>query len=625
MPKQPHILIFSLLFPSLAHALNEDIEQVVVTGSYSASKENTVANSITVLNSKRISQLGKNNLVDVLRSVSGLTVRQLGGAGGVNELYIRGGESNFTLVMIDGVKVNDSTNTRGGGFNFNSLNLESIERVEILRGTQSAVYGGDALAGVINIISKKPDTHRNQQRAFFELGQASAFSAGYGVSAASDTISAKLDISTTDRGELVDGSLYENNQVFTGLSWQPNEDSLFEWKLRFLDDERYSYPEQSGGDIYAQSDVLELNSSQELSQNFSWQQRFHRHWQSRVDINLFNRDSVMDSPGIPPYNAVPPHNADTKYKNNEIKWVNTLGVEQLFWLNTGFVLQREDGTSTGSIANTVDTPFSLNRENQAAFIEVNYAKEGVFSTRLSARYDNPEELSSETSINFGLQVPISSNLDASFNWGDGFKLPSFFALGHPLVGNPELKPERARNSELRLSYQHENLGRLSVTWFDNHLSDLVDFDSELLTNVNRAVVDITGLEADWEFNSSKNTSFRLFATFMNINTHEEEVVLSGRPEQQAGINFNWQLSEAKSANFDFRHVGEQFDTSLYSGTSVREVLPSYNIVDVNFNLELTENINLLIAVNNLLNETYFEAIGFSSPGRNAFIKTGINF
>ena len=623
MIKKYFPLITITIAPCFVEA--DEIEKIVVTGTYTAMQSNESTATVTVLERDDISKLGKTNVIDVLRSVSGLTVRQFGGAGGINELSIRGGESNFTLVMIDGVKVNDSTNTRGGGYNFNSLNVNSIERIEIIRGTQSAVYGGDALSGVVNIITRIPEKNSVNQQVFLDVGQYGYYSAGYDLAINKNDVTAKVNISTTDRGDEITGSTYENKQVLAGLGWQATTNTNLSWKFRYLDDERYSYPEQSGGDIYSQSDLLEFNSSEEYSQNFSWQQNVHDFWQSRVDINLYKKSAKMDSPGILPYDAVPPNNADTEFKNTEYKWINTLAQHKNYWFNVGAILQEEEGDSVGSLAGFMDTSFYLKRKNKAAFIESHYENQDVFSAQMTIRYDDPDALDSEISTNVGLELPINSAFSLAYNWGEGFKLPSFFALAHPLVGNPALKPERSKTQEIRLTYKSEQFGYGNITWFDSAFSDLVDFDPELFTNVNRAKVDIDGFEADWTLNSSENSQIKIYTTQLNIDTHDKDVVLSGRPETQYGANFNWAFSSDKSVNIDFIHVSEQFDTSLYSGSSVREALDSYNLIGANLAWQITEKIDLLVAVNNLLDEEYFEAVGFSSPGRNFHLKTTMSF
>src|SRR5690606_1714833 len=105
---------------------------------------------------EQLLQLSSHNLVDALRQVPSLWVEEQGGPGGVTSINLRGSEANHTLVLLDGVQLNDPTNTRGGAFDLKGINIESIERIEIIRGAQSAIYGSDALAGVIHIITQTP-------------------------------------------------------------------------------------------------------------------------------------------------------------------------------------------------------------------------------------------------------------------------------------------------------------------------------------------------------------------------------------------------------------------------------------------------------------------------------------
>lgn len=617
------LMAVAMCCPAVSNS--QELESVVVTGTYSHSSGDALVSSVTIIDRNQIESMGKTNLADVLRTITGINLRQAGGAGGVSGLYIRGAEPNFTLVMIDGMKVNDTTNSRGGGFNFNSFDVESIERVEVLRGTQSATYGGDALAGVINIITKTPQQGPAEQRAFLELGEDGAFNAGYGIGFSNGTVAAKANISTVDRGELTVGSEYENTQVVTSLAWQAAEGTRASWQFRWLDDEGYSFPEQSGGDKYALSDDLEFNSSEESSHRISWQQALMGGWQSELAFTLFSRDSVMGSPGVIPFDFVPPNNADTNYENTEFQWVNSVDITQEFSVNLGLVLQSEEGESMGTLAGVLDTSFTLDRDNKAAFIELAYEYENAFSTHLNVRRDDPDNLDAETSFNVGLTVPFAKNFKLSANVGEGFKLPSFFALGHPLVGNAELKPERAKTTEIGLSYRHDVFGLAAITWFENEFTDLVDFDAELFTNVNRAMVDTDGFEVSWSFNSSENTSIRLHATFTDVDTHNENVILSARPEQLYGAVFSLQVKDNLSTNIDFRHVSEQYDTSLYSGQSLRETLDAYDVVNANVIWHALDNVSLRLSLDNLLDETYFESIGFSSPGRNVRLKVAVDF
>ena len=135
------------------------LEEMLVTGAYSPLPVLTA--STTVLDAPQIEALNKRNLAGLLQTVPGLLVEEQGGPGGLTAVSVRGGESNFTLVLLDGVPVNDPTNSRGGSFDFANLNSALIERIEVVRGPRSSIYGSDALAGVINIVTRREESgHR---------------------------------------------------------------------------------------------------------------------------------------------------------------------------------------------------------------------------------------------------------------------------------------------------------------------------------------------------------------------------------------------------------------------------------------------------------------------------------
>ena len=144
----------------------QELENVLVTGTYVPQPMADLSSSVTVLDREFLQVTNKRTVADALRTVPGLLIEELGGPGGLTAVSIRGGEANFTLVLVDGVELNDPTNTRGGSYDFSKLDMASIERIEIVRGAQSAIYGSDALAGVINIITlRSTETHQQRVRA----------------------------------------------------------------------------------------------------------------------------------------------------------------------------------------------------------------------------------------------------------------------------------------------------------------------------------------------------------------------------------------------------------------------------------------------------------------------------
>ena len=133
-----------------------------MTGSRVATPRDDVAANITVLSREDFEVEKPRQLADILRRVAGVHMDQVGGRGGTGSLYLRGADPNYTLVLVDGVRVNDPTNARGGSFDSSTFDVADIERVEIARGPYSAVYGGDALAGVVNIVTRRAPPRRRR-------------------------------------------------------------------------------------------------------------------------------------------------------------------------------------------------------------------------------------------------------------------------------------------------------------------------------------------------------------------------------------------------------------------------------------------------------------------------------
>ena len=158
-------MIWILLAANGGVAMPTSQPEIIVTGSRVATTADDIAANITVLKREDFDVEKPAKLSDILRRVAGLHVDQVGGRGGTGSLYMRGADPNYTLVLVDGVRVNDPTNARGGSFDFSALDVADVERVEIARGPYSAVYGGDALAGVINIVTRHAPAEKGHASA----------------------------------------------------------------------------------------------------------------------------------------------------------------------------------------------------------------------------------------------------------------------------------------------------------------------------------------------------------------------------------------------------------------------------------------------------------------------------
>ena len=170
-------------------------------------------------------------------------------------------------------------------------------------------------------------------------------------------------------------------------------------------------------------------------------------------------------------------------------------------------------------------------------------------------------------------------MSASANWGEAFKLPSFSALGNPLVGNPELSPETAANWDIGLAWSVNTDLRLAATGFFNDFENLVDFDSETFRNVNRKNVKTSGVELEFGWQAKPQVRVRGQLTYTDIEVKGEDSILTGRPEWVASATANWQFAERWDTVLDYRYSGEQWSTSRYAGSEESRLLDAFHRLD----------------------------------------------
>lgn len=591
-------------------------EQLIVTGTYSPLTATQVSSTVSVIDRATITQLNKTNLADVLQTVPGVLVERQGGPGGLTVASIRGGESNYTVVMIDGVALNDPGNTRGGAFDLGNINVDSIERIEIVRGPQSAIYGADALAGVINIITLQPQKG-HQQMLSYTTGDESYEQIGLGLSGRTEQLDYSVQLRTRDSGEPVEGSEAEDNEVNLRFGWRPNVAHYVSLSYRYFDGERSSYPEQSGGPLYALSPDLDFTDYTDESAALTWQYQITEFWKSQVQATRYQREEDYTSPGIPPYMAVPGSGSQTEFTRDQVSWINTLGQQGKFWANLGLEQRKEEGDSVGylDMGFLLPTDFSLKRTTDSGFIDLNAQVNERLLLQGSVRYDDPENFDSETSTKVGLRFSLTDRLTLRSSFGEGYKLPSFFSLGHPLVGNPDLQPEKAESWDIGVEWQINDQLFTGVDYFDNAYRDAIDFDSELFTNVNRDRVDASGVEwqAHWQSLDGR-VGIRTHATYTDIDVKDSVSILTGRPQARAGATVNWRVNDQWNTLLDYQWVDEQFASSQHTGNAVFAKLDDYHRVDVNLFWNINEVVKANFTVENLLDEDYQTAIGFPAPG-----------
>jgi vitamin B12 transporter len=594
---------------------------VVVTGSRVAATPADLGANVTVLDREYFDVEKPTKLADALERVAGIHVDQVGGRGGTSSLYLRGADPNYTLVLVDGVRVNDPTNARGGSFDFATFDMADVERIEIARGPYSAIYGGDALAGVINIITRKAPAQSTRasldaMAGAFDTRELSLNAAG---PAGNGTWS--LGASDSREGEPMRGNDFESQRVSLGYNTGYGENTQLNLSARYSESARAGFPDDSGGHEFAAIRDVETRDTDEAVFGAGV-----THLAGNATFNLtlgyFDREDHVDSPGVAPGVrdpfGVPPSVIDSRIERFTATFTGTQRLSDLFTLAYGAEYQREQGSSDGELdfggGFLLPTSFDLTRNSLAPFAEARLSTPFGLSAQAGVRVDKPGGEDSVTSPRLRVAYDLGGNgLRLAGSWGKAFKLPSLYALGHPLVGNPNLVPERSESHELELSQLVADGDVFwSITWFDGEFRNAIDFDSgppPMLVNRNR--VDTRGLELAGRYSTSDTWAFDASVTQARSRIASSGAELRNRPEWRGGVGAHWSPSSTLRFSASATYVGESFDSSIATGDVN---LDAYTRLDVSAVWQLSEKFETYLAVDNLTDEKYQQFVGFESRG-----------
>lgn len=598
-----------------------ELKPLVVTGTVfptSFSHKSTVG--LTVLDREQIQSSQTTSVIDLLRHVPGLHIDQAGGRGSVSSVYTRGADPNFTTVLIDGVKVNDPTNNRGGSFDFSTLSTDNIERIEIVRGPYSAIYGSDAMGGVINIITRpgkgKPTVSVEAEGGRFDFARTLVRSGGSG-----DRWDYSISASYLDNGEPVEGSSFLSTAVTANGGWSFSDMLDFRTVLRYAESESEAFPDDSGGPLFAVLRDVDEKDSEELSFGAQLEGEPSAVWQYSANFALFHREETIASPGVTPgvrdEFGIPANSADTDFH----RYVLTLNQQFQLWeastFAIGFEGVKEKGSSRGELefdGEPTPTRFDLDRNIIAPFFEFQYAFQFGLSLRGGARLDVPEEFDSEFSPRLGAAYTFEkTDTTVSANWGEGFKLPSFFALGNSIVGNPDLKPETSRGFDTGVTQPlWEERASVKATFFHNTFFDAIDLEeTPTLRLVNRSKVVTEGVEVSFSLKPLPELLWTAHLTYLETDIRGTEEELRNRPKWRGGFSIGWHPTPTTHVRLATTHVGEVLDSSIPTGDLF---LDPYNRVDLAASWNFSEHWKFLLTVDNLFDADYEEFAGFPAPG-----------
>jgi len=633
MEKKIFILITMLfLIPNItfAEVKKEEVtlEEIVVTASRIEESPKEVASSVTVITEKEIENRKARTVFEVLRSVPGLDVRQSGGPGKLTDIFIRGAKSEHTLVMIDGVEMNDPMST-GRGYDLSKLTVDNIERIEIVRGPQSTLYGSDAIGGVINIITKKGE---GKPKFFFsgEGGSYHTYLGTVGLSGGTKLVNYSFGISHFDtKGFSAANKKYGNTEkdghrntsFSTRLGLTPIEPSEIDLILRYMDS-------KTDLDLGGGANKDDPNYVLELRELFLRTQGrlllFDGLWEQKLGFSLADHDRDYRDKQDPLH---PFDSSKGTYDGTMLKmdWQHNLFFHKTNTLTLGVEYEKEKGEFryfSESMWGPYESVFPEKSASTKAFYfqdKLSYY-ESFFAT-LGLRVDDHSRFGSKATFRIAPSYLFKkTGTRIKGTYGTGFKAPTLYQLFAPAtawgpIGNPNLKPEKSKGwdggFEQFLFGEKVSLG---ATYFRNDFKDLVDFDwVQGYINIDKARTE--GVEFFISVCPIEDLTLSANYTYTDTEDKETKEKLLRRPRHKGGLNLGYRFLDKGNINLNLIYVGRRDDFTPYPK---RGEVGGYTLVNLASSYDIHKNFQIFGRIENLFNKKYEDVWGYGTAGFSIF-------
>jgi len=581
--------------------------------------------SVVVLTRSEIEDRHAVSAADLLATVPFLHLAQNGAAGSFTSVSIRGGKPKFTLVLLDGAPVNDITNILGGSVDLSSISTGNIERIEIVRGPLSSIYGSEAVSGVINIISRrdaKPTVELQAEGGGFGSGQAVVTARGshqkisYGVSGSYFNIS-----------DQVKSDAFSLGMAAADVRFEPGSNKSLEAQIRYQHDQDSSFPINGGGPELSILQTPEQRHSGAIIFSSAFHHQFIAKWLYGVEVSYFRQGERSNTPAIldrprPTFRSVPSQIADTSFQRVQARFSNQIVFNSKFTGRVTAGYSGEDGTSDGLLANRIPTHFHLERPAFKAGGEMIYNVSRLTAS-FGAGVDKSSGFGPYPAARAGLNLRLfGGQTTLRGSWASGFQLPSMFALGDPNVGNPALKAETSQGLDTGIEQKFNRLhSRVAVTYFWNSFHDLIDFSTVQFKLVNRSSARTQGVELGAGFVPYAKLRIDGDVAYLDWKLENTTEPLRDVPHWEGGLHADWTLTKKLHTLINTRWVGRRFDFQVPAPQI--DSVGGYASTNLSGVYTVSKRVGLFVAVDNLFNRRYHEFLGF--PNRGVYARAGVRY
>ncbi len=576
-------------------------ESVIVTATATPEEEKALGVATTVITREDIDKSGRITVLELLRSVPALDVVQSGSAGAVTSLFLRGTNSTQTLILVDGARVNSAFFP---GYDFSGLTTENVERIEIARGPFSALYGSEAIGGVIQIFTRPP------QEGFSggvtaEGGNADMASASAFVTAGSGPFAVAASYRYANTNGDVPNSNWRENNGSARVDWQPNEDarvgiegSILSGKVGNPGPVGAENPESYG--VFKEERVA-LPVSFTLSPS------------NRLNgfvASVWSKPEYNDPLG----GYASQTNARTLQA--QMSDTATLGAHTL----TAIAMwNRSNVTNTDTFGAALDgqstTIWGVGVQDSVTL--------GQFFVSGGIRYDGNSQFGDAVSPRGSIAwLSKDQRWKVRAAGGSGFRAPTVGELYYPFYGNPNLKPERSVSWEVGAEAYVARGGRVEVTYFWNDLKDLIVYDFASFQTENIGSARTQGVEIGYRQQILEPLAIQATYTYLDAVDRTDDRPLLRRPRNRAALTVLWQPLPPLSIEARGLYVGSRPDSDPVTFVDVTDA--SYFRVDLFASWNLGK-VAPYLRINNVTNTSYDEAAGYPAGGIRAAGGVGVRF
>lgn len=591
--------------PLFAQISVQQLDQIVVTAARAPQLEQNVVGDITVINQAELAKAGQNSVAEILSRQPGIEFYSNGGPQTVTNISIRGANPNQTLVLMNGMRINGSVQ---GGVNWNAIDPASIERIEIIRGAASSLYGADAIGGVINIITK--NGKKDQPTQFYGsigVGSHKTIKSNVGLDGAADGLTYSLNASyaksqgfnSTNKNNAFsyygDKDGYHSNAFTGALGYEWAADQ----QIGINAYNSYINGDFDAGDFYPDA----ITQTRQQSYDIYSKNRIAENWVSTLTFGLSKEQ-----------NTTPIYDNSFSTLQRQYSWQNDIALSAN--QDISLIAERLEERITHNT-----TAYTKPDRNTNSFAAVYRADVGRHNVQASVRNDNISGFGNRTTGGLGYDFAITPEWSVGAAANTGFRAPTFTELYSPLSygfqGNPNLKPEKSKNIEAHLAFDN-GASQFKATVFQNKIDDLIDgyvcnsnFECTAM-NVNKATIRGVSLYGAHDFG---DVNLWASADFLNPKDDATGKQLTRRAKQnfKVGTEYQWQ---DLGLGAEYQYTSKRYDSA---DNSEKTRLGSYSLVNLTASYAIHKNLDAHLRWNNIFDKSYYSAYGYNMPGSNVFL------